>query len=85
MARNTLIIGLLALALAGCQATPGPAAPPAATQGGQSNASYPSNSKATTPSTVADRPAAYVNSQPLAWGELQQALLESAGGQVLLE
>lgn len=89
MARYSTFIGILAFLLAGCQnagRNSGGAGDPGASGGGFSDASPDTRPAADAPPAKhAGKPAAYVNSEAVTWNDMQQALAEAAGGQVLIE
>ncbi|MCC7193052.1 MAG: peptidyl-prolyl cis-trans isomerase [Phycisphaeraceae bacterium] len=88
MARYTLIIGILAFLLAGCQNTGSGPGDSAVSDGGFSDTpagTQPAVEGSAAPVKITGKPAAYVNGQDVTWNEMQQALAEAAGGQVLIE
>jgi len=83
MTRNTFMIGILCASLAGCQA--GNSGGGAAGDGAAAASGADSKSTAAGGDSPATRVVGYLDGRPISHNDLQAALYEAAGGQVLAE
>ena len=83
MVRNTFMIGILCASLAGCQAGQGGGG--AAGNGAAAAGGADSKSTAAGGDSPATRVVGYLDGRPISHNDLQAALYEAAGGQVLAE
>ncbi len=78
MATRLYLLLILTLGAFACQSDPAASPSPSTTPTGNTPAG-----DAATPGTDAAKPMAFIHGQPIAWTDLQPALFESAGGEIL--